>query len=201
MKCEKVNILWNCGWGWSIKLSPSRRRNLFQRPAKVDFISPPPWQTVTRLKYLRKNRQDAFSKIFPQCGPVVSKKNFAYVSRAHIFGSAPHEELLRRNIEWALFAFFFKHLFLIISEINETLQGYLNTKQNLQNFADERAQYTAWFLDMNNVTWVSKIKRLSWHVFIYFGSAGVNPNWLTSNQSILWIFTVFWPFYLLMIVF
>ena len=148
MKCEKVNILWNCGWGWSIKLSPSRRRNLFQRPVKVDFISPPPWQTVTRLKYLRKNRQDAFSKILlhpflpPQCGPVVSKKTFTCVSRAHIFGSAPHEELLRRNIEWALSAFCLKHLFLIISEINETLQGHLNTKQNLQNFADERAQYT-----------------------------------------------------------
>ena len=63
------------------------------------------------------------------------------MSRAHIFGSAPHEELLRRNIEWALSAFCLKHLLLIISEINETLQGHLNAKQNLQNFADERAQY------------------------------------------------------------
>ena len=70
------------------------------------------------------------------------KKTFAYVSRAHIFGSAPHEELLRRNIEWVLSAFCLKNLLLIISEINETLQGHSNTEQNWQNFADGGAQYT-----------------------------------------------------------
>ena len=64
------------------------------------------------------------------------------MSRAHIFGSAPHEELLRRNIEWVLSAFCLKNLLLIISEINETLQGHSNTEQNWQNFADGGAQYT-----------------------------------------------------------
>ena len=40
---------------------------------------------MTRLKYLRKNRQDAFSKILlhpflpPQCGPVVSKKQYVKI--------------------------------------------------------------------------------------------------------------------------
>ena len=96
-------------------------------------------QEQTRRVFQNPFTSLSSSSMWSSC---IQKKTFTCVSRAHIFGSAPHEELLRRNIEWALSAFCLKHLLLIISEINETLQGHLNTKQNLQNFADERAQYT-----------------------------------------------------------
>ena len=157
MKCEKVNILWNCGWGWSIKLSPSRRRNLFQRPAKVDFISPPPWQTVTRLKYLRKNRQDAFSKILlhpfllPQCGPVVSKKNFHLCEQSSYIWECSTWRALEKKYRVGIICLFFLTFVL----------DHFRNQWNSAGISEYETKFAKlcrwessihWFLDMNNVT-------------------------------------------------